>query len=320
MLLVRFAAAMWVVGMIVLGVGVVSGQDYPNKPIRFLANESGGGQDVLVRMMIAEGLAASLGKPVIVDNRPAIIAQEIASKASPDGYTLTTGATNFWLGPLLQKMPFDPVKDFAPITLAVASPLIIVVPPSLPAKSVNELIAFAKAKPRALDYGMTSIGAITHLAPELFKQMAGVDIVRISYRGSGFVINALLGGEVHMMFATTGSALPPMKSGKLRGLAVTSAQPTALAPGLPTVASAGLPGYEATSLLGFFAPAKTPVPIINRLNQEMVRILNRADVKERLFNSGYEIIGSSPKEFSDKIKSEIVRMGKVIKDAGIRVE
>ncbi|MBI4189464.1 MAG: tripartite tricarboxylate transporter substrate binding protein [Betaproteobacteria bacterium] len=314
----RFAVWMFSVGMMVLGAGVVSGQEFPNKPIRMVTSPPGGGADFASRL-IAQGLSGPLGQQVIVDNRGGIIPMEIVSKAPPDGYTLLLSAS-LWLTPLLQNTPYDPVRDFSPITLVGNSPNVLVVHPSLPVKSVKELIALAKARPGELNYASGATGASTHLAAESFKSMAGVDIARIPYKGNGPALNALIGGQVQLMFATAGSVTPHLKSGRLKGLAVTSARPSALAPGLPAVTTSGLAGYESAAPYGIFAPAGTPATLINRLNQEIVRVLKQADVKDRFFNSGIEIVGSSPEGLAATVKSEMARSGKVIKDAGIRAE
>ncbi len=314
------AAWMFSVGLMVLGGGLASGQTYPNKPIRIVTIEPGGGGDLAARL-IAQGLSGSLGQQVLVDNRGGgVIAIEIVAKAPPDGYTLLLYGGTLWIGPLLQNVSWDPVRDFSPITLAVTFPNIVAVHPSLPVKSVRELIALAQARPGELNYSSGSIGASTHLAAELFKSMAGVNIVRVPYKGGGPATIALVTGEVHLMFATVGLVTPHVKSGRLRALAVTTAQPSALAPGLPTVAASGVPGYESRSILGIFARARTPEVIINRLNQEIVRVLNRAEVKQRLFGSGVETVGSSPEESAATMKAETAKWGKVIKEAGIRVE
>jgi tripartite-type tricarboxylate transporter receptor subunit TctC len=220
---------------------------------------------------------------------------------------------------LRDNVPYDPVQDFSPITLAVRSPNLILLHPSLPVKSVKELIALAKARPGALNDASAGAGSSTHIAAELFKAMTGVNIVRVPYKGTGPAVTALISGEVQLMFATAGSAAPHLKSVRLRALAVTSAEPSTLFPGLPAVA-ATVPGYEGVSILGIFAPAKTPAAIINFLHQAIVQVLNRADVKEKFFSIGVETVGSSPDEFAAKVKSEMNRLGRVIKDAGIRAE
>ena len=317
MVLPRFVVRMISLGMIFLGTAAASGQDYPNKPIRWVTSAPGGGGDFLSRL-IAQGISGSLGQPVIVDNRAgAVISGTIVSKALPDGYTLLMQSGALWIAPLLQNTPYDPVRDFSPITLAVNSPNILVVHPSLPVKSVKELIALAKARPGELNYGTGGTGSSPHLAAELFKAMAGVNIVRIAYKGGGPALNALIGGEVQMTIDGT-QLVPHIKSGRLRALAVTSLQPTALVPNLPAVAES-LPGYESVLILSIWTPAKTPVAIINRLNQEIVRFLKTAEVKEQLFKAGVEVVGSSPEELAATVKSEMAKMGKLIKDAGIKV-
>ncbi len=295
-------------------------QSYPNHPIRIVTGGVGGGADFAARL-IAQGLTASLGQQVVVDNRPnGVIPGEIVSKAAPDGYTLLVAGSSLWLGPLLRQAPYDTVRDFLPITLATASPTILVVHPALPAHSLKELIALAKARPGQLNYASAATGSSTHLAMELFKSMAGVNIVRVPYKGGAQAISDLIGGQVQLTFATGGEASPHIKSGKLRALAITTTQPSALVPGVPPMTAAGVPGYECITMLGAFAPAATPSAIIVRLNQEIVRFLGSPDYKERLFRTGVEAVGSTPEEFGIKIKSEIARMGKVIKDAGIREE
>ncbi len=315
-----FLVWMFSVGVIVFGGGVASGQDYPSKPVRIITTQPGGGLDLAARL-IAQGLSDALGQPIVVESRGGgVVAIEIVAKARPDGYTLLFYGGTLWIGPLLQSVSWDPLRDFSPITLAVTFPNLLVVHPSLPVKSVKELIALAKARPGELNYGSGSIGASTHLAAELFKSMAGVHIARIPYKAGASAMMALITGEVHLMFSTVGLVTPHVKSGKLRALAICTAGPSALAPGLPTVAASGVPGYESASLNGLVAPAGTPGTLINRLNQEIVRVLSRAEVKERLLNSGVETIGSSPGEFAATIRSDMAKWGRLIKDAGIRVE
>ena len=318
MLISRIVVCMFLGGMMVLGAGGVSGQDYPSKPIRILTSGAGGASDILARL-IAQGISAPLGQPVIVDNRVAIIAIETVAKAPPDGYSLLFYGTLIWLAPFLRdNVPWDPVRDFSPITLVTSEPNVLVAHPSLPVRSVKELIALAKARPGALNYGSSGSGSSGHLAGELFKSMAGVDIVRIPFKSIVLGLPDLMSGQLQLMFPPVGPVDAHIKSGRLRALAVTSAQPSALVPGLPTLAASGLPGYEVVALNGIFAPGKTPAAIVNRLNQEMVRVLTRADVKEKFLSTGQEIVGSSPEEFAAAIKSDMARMGKVIRDAGIR--
>ena len=236
-----------------------------------------------------------------------------------DGYTLVSAGSPIWTLPLLQKMPYDPLRDFAPVSLMARSLNVLVVHPSLPVNSVKELIALAKAKPGALNYASGGTGGTGHLTGELFKSMAGVNIVHVPYKGAAAAISDLLAGQVQMTFDSPSTVMPLAKAGKLRALAVTSAEPTELVPGLPAVA-AFLPGFESVITFGMFAPAKTPAAIIKRLNQEIDRILKTADVKEKFFGRGMEVVHSSPEQFAAIIKSDLAMMGKVIKDAGIKAE
>ena len=323
MALARCGALMFAVGALVLGAVCACGQQYPLKPIRMVTAEAGGGNDFVARLL-APGLAESLGQTAFVDNRGGaggIIAADIVAKASPDGHTLLVYASNIWIIPLLRRdVPYDFDNDFSPITWAARSPSTLVVHPALPVRSVQDLIALARARPGALNYGSGGTGATAHVAAELFKSMAGVDIVRISYKGNAPALTDLLAGQLQLVFATAGAVAPYVRAGRLRALAVTSAQPSALAPGLPTVAASGLPGYESISIYGLFAPARTPAAIIARLNYEVVRILYRADIKEKFLASGVEPVGSTAAEFAAAINADVARMGKVIRNAGIRAE
>jgi tripartite-type tricarboxylate transporter receptor subunit TctC len=270
--------------------------------------------------LIVPALVRSLGQPVVVDNRGANAVVPVVLKASPDGYTLLFYGSTFWISTLLEKASYDPVRDFSPVALVTRSYNLITVHPSIAAHSVKELIALAKAKPGALNYGSGATGASTHLAAELFKALAGVNIVRIPYKGAGPAINSLLAGEVQVMFPSASSISAHVKSGKVRALAVTSAQPTPLVPGLPTVAASGVPGFESSTVNAVFAPAKTPAKIISRLNAEIVRGFNQPEVKETLLSIGIETVGSSPQELATIMNSEMARLGKVIKEAGLRQE
>ncbi len=309
----------WLVMMVLLGTGAPGAalaQAYPAKPVRIVTVAPGSANDIVARL-IAQELRPALGQTVIVDNR-GTIAAEIVARAPADGYTLLLYGSAVWLSPFIRSnTPYDPVKDFVPITLVAASPNIIVVHPSLPVKSVRELIALARARPGELNYAAGSLGAAPHLAAELFKAMAQLNIVRVAYKGTGGSLIGLLSGEVEMMFPTAGSVTPHIKSGKLRALAVTSLQPTALAPGLPLLAAA-LPGYESVSLNGMFAPARTPDPVIRQLNTEIVRIMKRPDVKEKLVAAGTDAMATTPEEFAATIQSEMAKWGRLIREAGIR--
>ena len=314
----RFVISVFISMLLALGTVIASGQEYPTKPVRIVTAAAGSGNDFTARL-IAPELSSRLGQQVLVDNRGGgVIAIDIVAKAPRDGYTLLFYGSPLWVLPLLRaNLPYDPVKDFSAITLATEAPNVLVVHPSVPARSTKELIALAKARPGQLNYGSGSTGSTSHLAAELFKAMAGVNLVRIPYKGAASALVALLSGEFDLIFPSASSAVPYVKSGRLRALAVTSLQPSALAPGLPTVTSAGLPGYKSSSILGIFAPAGTPKSIISLLNREFVRALNNPEVKRRLFVSGVEAVGSSSEELATTMKSEMIKWGRLIQDRGI---
>jgi tripartite-type tricarboxylate transporter receptor subunit TctC len=297
------------------------GQDYPAKPIRIVTAEAGGGSDFVSRI-IGQGLSTNWGKPVVVDNRGGgVVAGEIVSRAPADGYTLLYYGSTLWLLPLIRKdVPYNTGKDFSPVIQAVSTPAVLVVHPAVPVKSVQELIALAKATPGKLNYASAALGTATHMSAELFKYMAGVNIVRVPYKGTGTALNDLLGGQVQMMFAVAASVGLHVKSGKLRGLAVTTARPSPAFPDLPTIAASGVPGYEAVQFSGLFAPARTPRPVIERLNREIGNVLLKPEAKERLANTGVDVVASSPEEFAARINKEVATLGKVIRSAGIREE
>jgi len=321
MLLRRLAVCMLMVAVTAACGTATQAQNFPNKPVRIVAAGVGGSGDFAARL-IAQGLGAGWSQPMIVDNRgDGTVAATIALKAPADGYTLLLTGSNLWLLQFLRNnVAWDPLKDFSPVTLAVSSPNLVVVHPAVTAKSVRELIALAKAKPGALNYGTSGTGTSNHLAGELFKAMGGVDLVRVNYKGAALAITDLISGQLQVMFAAAGSVSSHVKSGLLKALAVTSARPTPLAPDLPTVAASGLPGYESVGVLAIFAPAGTPAALIVRLNREIGQVLNRSDAKAKFFNTGTEIVASTPDELTATMKSEINRLGKVIRDAGIRDE
>jgi tripartite-type tricarboxylate transporter receptor subunit TctC len=262
------------------------------------------------------------GQPVVVDNRggSAVIPIEVVAKAPPDGYTLLSFGTALWHLPLMQSVTYDPVRDFAPITLVTTTPMILVVHPSLPVKSTRDLIALARKRPGQLNYASGISGSTTHLPAELFKAMAKVDIVRVTYKGGAPALTSLLGGETQVMFANAAGVGPHIIAGRVRALAVTSAQRSALFPDVPTIAAEGLPGYEATSLQCIFAPAATPAALVSRLNQDLVKVLGRTDVKDRFLRGGSEVVANSPAELAAAIKADMVTMGRIIKQAGIRAD
>ena len=296
--------------------------EYPTKPIRLIVGFApGGGTDTTARA-IGSKLSELLGQQIIIDNRPGAagnIAAELVSKATPDGYTLLMGTiAALAINPSLYttKLPFDSIKDFAPITQAVDSTNILSLHPSVPAGSVKELIALAKAKP--LNYGSSGVGGTGHLAGELFNTMAGVKMTHVPYKGGGPAMIDLVGGQVQLVFATAASAVPQIKGGKIKGLAVTTAKRSALMPNLPTIAEAGLPGFDANNWYGVLAPAKTPRPIILRLNSEIAKVLAMPDVKNFLFNQGLDPAAGTPEQFGAYIKSEMTKWAKVVKASGAK--
>lgn len=317
--MLRSGAAIACVYSAVAAAQDLPGQAYPNKPVRIVTAEPGGGNELVARFL-AQGLTGLLGQQVIVESRgggSGAIAIQTVIKSPPDGYTLLIFSSSLWVLPLIKDVPWDPLRDLAPVILAASAPNVLVVHPALPVKSVRELIALARGKPGKLDYASGASGAAAHLSAELFKSMARINIVRIPYKGTGPGLNALMSGEVQLMFPAAGAAMSHVRAGRLSALAVTSARPSALAPGLPTIAAAGLAGYEAVSIYGLLAPAKTPAAIVNLLSQESARVLGAALTKERLYNAGVETVGSSPEEFMSAIKTDMRRWDKVIKDAGI---
>ena len=305
--------------LVALGAQHAPAQEYPNKPIHVVTSAAGGGTDYLARVVVqALGSSNALGQPLVVENRPTILSIETVKKAAPDGYTLLFNAEPLWTMPFLQKVNFDPVKDFVPVALVGKAPTILVVHPSVPASSVAGLIALAKAKPGALNYSTGTVGAASHFAAELFRAMAGIDIVRVNYNGAGPALNAVLGGVTEITFGTA-ATVPHVKSGRLKGLAVTSAKPSPVFPELPTVA-ADLPGYEAVSIYGVLVPAGTPGAIVSRLNREIARVLAAPDVQQRFLVAGVEAGGGSAEDFGAAMKAEIDKVSRVIRDAGIKVQ
>jgi len=316
----RWTAGMAVAGLLALMPGAATGQAYPTKAIRIVTAPAGAGNDFVARVL-AQGLTGGLGQQLVVDNRPAGIVGELVAKSPPDGYTLLALGSVLWLTPLLQdNVGYDPVKDFAPVSLTARSVNILVVHPSVPAGSVKELIALGRARPGQLNYATGGTGSSNHLGAELFNAMARIKMVRIAYKGSGPAINDMISGQVHVMFPTTAAAMPHVKSGRLKALAVTSLQPSALAPGLPAVAESGLPGYESVVLYGLFAPAKTPPPVISRLYSELVQFRQSGGAADKLLPAGVEVVAGPPAELAAAIKSEMTRIAKLIKDTNLRAQ
>lgn len=297
---------------------------YPNKSVRLISPSlAGGGSDIIARIL-APKLAERLGQQVIVENRPGagtVIGSDYVAKAVPDGYTLLLGIATLATNPaLLKKMPYDAVRDLAPISQVAASPNVLVVHPSVPVKTVRELIAFVRARPGQLSFASAGIGTNPHMTMELFLSMTKLSMVHVPYKGSAPAITDLLGGHVAAMSATALTGIPQIRAGKLRGLGVSTLKRSPSAPELPTIAEAGVPGYEGSQWYGVLAPAATPAEIIKRLHAKVVRILQLPDVKSRLAGDGAEPVGDSPEEFGKFIRAELVKWAKVARDAKIQPE
>ena len=303
---------------------VFAADAWPARPIRMIvAYPPGGGTDQVGRVM-AEQLAQRLGQNVVVDNRGGAtgnIGTELAARAVPDGYTLLMGnvAPNAVNVSMFKKLAFDPVRDFSPVSLVAVTPNILVAHPSVPVKTIADLVALAKAKPGALNFPSAGVGSSSHLAGEMLKSMAGIDMVHIPYKGGGPAMIATISGQVQVMFATMPAALPHAKSGKVRPVAVTTAKRSLAMPELPTIAESGVKGYEAATWYGLLAPVRTPKPVIDRLHGEIVKIL-AGPTRQRLEAQGFEPDGGTPAAFAAYIKSEITKWAKVIKEAGIPAE
>ena len=283
----------------------------------------GGPADTLARL-VAPKLTEVLGRTVVIDNRPGAngnIAYEMTARAAPDGYTFTAVAAGVVINPSLYRdVNYDPLKDFAPITLGITVPNILIVHPSVPAKSVKELIALAKAKPGTVTFASAGNGTSGHLALEVFRMTAGIDVIHVPYKGGGPALSEVVAGQVQALFSIALAATPQIKAGRVRPLAITSAQRSPVAPELPTVAETGLPGFEVIGWFGWLAPAATPKPIVNRLHTEIVHALKLPDVRERLLSQSTEPVGNSPQEFAAFMKSEHAKWAKVIRAANIKIE
>jgi tripartite-type tricarboxylate transporter receptor subunit TctC len=297
-------------------------QAFPSKPLRIVTAGAGGGSDFTSRQ-VAQAIAGPLGHAVVVDNRPSgVIPGDVVAKSPPDGYTMLVTSNTLWLTPLLRSgVPYDPVRDFAPISWTNTQPIVLVVHPALQVNNVKELIALAKSRPDFLNYSTGTTGTIGHLTGELFNIMAGTKLTRVPYKSGSAETADLVAGRVQLTFGSSASVLPQVRAGKLRAIAVASPQPSSLAPGVPTINASGLPGFETSgTITGIWAPAKTPPMVISRLNQEIVRYLKTPEAKERFLTQGAETNGSSPEEFAAAIKSDIARWGKIIKDLNLREE
>jgi tripartite-type tricarboxylate transporter receptor subunit TctC len=285
---------------------------------------AGAGVTDIMARLVGQHLSASIGQQIVIDNRPGaggIPGTEVVAKAAPDGYTLLMTnvalAVNLYLYP---RLPYDPVKDFTPVTMVNSAPLLLVVHPSIAAKSVAELIAYAKSHPGQLNYGSGGVGSTPHLSGELFKSLAGIDVVHVPYKGGAPALSDLVGGQLSFMIENMPGTIPFVRAGKLRALAITSSQRSALEPALPTMAESGVSGYEVIGWNGIVAVKGTPPAIVAKLNTEVVKILHSLEVKQRLAALGAEPVGNTPDEFGAFIRAEMARWGKVIKEKGIRSE
>jgi tripartite-type tricarboxylate transporter receptor subunit TctC len=310
---------------VLLALASASSVAFPDKPVRFVIGFTPGGPSDILARAVGQKLAERWGQQVVIENRPGAggnLAAEVVAKSAPDGYTWLLGnnsilATN---QSLYKKLPYDPVKDFAPVALIAVQPNILVVHPEVKATSVMELVSLAKQSPGKLNYASSGAGAAAHLAGELFKTMAGVDIVHVPYKGAQPALTDLIAGQVQLMFATSASVIPYVKAGRLRALAVTTAQRSPSVPELPTVSEAGLSGFEATTWHGVVVPAATPAPLVQRLNQDLNSVLGEKDLRERLTGLGAEVLTGTPRDFADYIAREIPKWTKVVKDSGARAD
>jgi tripartite-type tricarboxylate transporter receptor subunit TctC len=302
----------------------VLAQEYPAKPIRVVVPfPPGGGTDLMARTVMQK-LGESLGATMVIDNRGGAggsIGSELVAKSPADGYTVLIVSGAHAINPsLYPKLSYDSVRDFAPVTMFTSGPGLLVVHPSVPAKTVKEFIALAKSRPGQLNYASAGIGTPPHLAGELFKTMAGVELVHVPYKGNGPAYTDLIGGHVSVMFPTIPTAIPHVRAGKLRALAVTTRSRTPIAPELPPISESGVPGYDVSSWYGLLAPAGTPAAVVSRLQREIAKVLRSPDVGEKLTAQGLDLVGSTPDAFAAVIKSEIMKWAKVVKASGARAD
>ena len=298
------------------------GQSYPVKSIRMIVPFTpGGGTDILART-IGQKLAESLGQPVVIDNRPGAggtIGAEMAARAAPDGYTLLMVSASYAVNATLYKLSFDPIEDLAPVTQVASVPFVLTATPSLPVANVRELIALARANPDSINYGSSGNGSSPHLAGELLKLMAGIDLLHIPYKGGGPAVTDQMGGRVHLMFNTILQSLPLLTTGKLKALAVGSPTRSPAAPDIPTIAESGVPGYDFTNWFGVLAPAATPKPIVAMLQREIAKLLSSAELRQRLAAEGAETVGSTPEAFAQLIRADVEKYAKIVQAAKVKI-
>ncbi len=297
---------------------------YPNRPIKLIVPFPPAGATDIVGRIVAQKLGEQIGQSVVIENKPGAggsIGSDLAAKSAPDGYTLliATSSTHS-IGPVLQKLPYDPIKDFAPITHVANVPNVLVVSPHLPVSSVKELIALAKAKPGQLNFASSGVGTIVHLNAELFKMLAGVDMVHVPYKGTALSIPDLANGSIAMLFDSLASVQPHLKAGRAKPLAVNAQKRSPLLPEVPTLAEAGMPAFDRYTWFGMFAPAGTPAEIVARVNREVLAALKAPDLLERFAAAGAEPVGSTPEQFVERIKSDAAKWAEVIKTAKVQVQ
>lgn len=318
------AFALACAGLLALAAAAAAAAEFPARPVRFVvASSPGGALDVLARL-VGPKLTEKWAQPVVVDNRAGaggVIGTEMVANANPDGYNILVIAQGFTANPFLyKKLPYRTPEDFAPITILAYGPNVLVVHPSVKAGSVKELIALAKAQPGKLNYATSGVGAASHLSIEMFKRMTGVDMVHIPYKGAGAATAAVVGGQVQLLFTSTGAAMPHIKSGRLKALGLTTAKRTPALPEVPTIAETGLAGFQVDGWYALMAPGKTPKPIIDRLYRDTAEVLKMPDTVARIESFGLEPAGISPQQFGDTIRAELKKWGKLIKEAGIKAE
>lgn len=321
----RFCRALLAALVCLTGAGHALAESWPAKPVRLVVPFPPGGSTDIVGRLIAEKLSKSLGQQVIVDNRAGAggtIGSDAVAKSAPDGYTLLIGtsSTHAIAPSLYSKLGYDVARDFAPVTLLGTATIMMVVHPTVPAKSVAEFVALAKAKPGEIMFGSTGNGSVSHLTAEHFKSLAGVDMQHVPYKGDTPMTTDLLAGRVHVAFGTAVAFLPHVQAGKLKALAVTDGKPSPVAPNLPTVAASGLPGFEALQWFGILAPAGTPKEIVSRVHAEIVKALELPEVKERLQGLGMQISGGDPEQFGRFMRAESAKWGKVVRDSGAKID
>mgnify|MGYP001226928234 CR=1 FL=1 len=306
------------IGLLSVGFSAVtaSAQDWPTRPVQIASSEAGGSTDIVVRLL-ADQLSKKWGQPIVIDNANSLVGAQAVQHSAPDGYNLLATGSTFWVGQLFKPQPYDSINDFVPVALLTSSPSLILAAPSLPANNIEELIKLVEERPGELNYGVASIGSSGYLSAELLKSMAGLDMVRIQYKGASDSLNALMGGEVQLSFASSSSGMPHVKAGALKALAVTSATESPAAPGIPTV---GLEGYDVTSSIGLFAPIGTPKEILDKIAQDVAEVLAQPEIQDQLLGLGTVATPLSAEEFGAKIDAEVTRISKLIEDENLLAE